>query len=151
MSTWTEKCGAAHPSWLRQVEATLHTLKIDDMATDVQIIEGKTARIGLFKGSLVAVSEEAEETDAPKTPEKMKPQHPPMQQPQEVQKKRRVMGTISTCEAVVPRPSPWLIYLNQPLQRKHPVQSFHRPWFFLVPGLEQLPELQGATVAKATN
>lgn len=81
-----EKRGST-PLWLRQVEATLHTLKIDDMATHVQIRDGKTVRIGLFKGEWMTFSEVAEETVAPKTTEKDAPQHPPMQQPQEEQKK----------------------------------------------------------------
>jgi hypothetical protein len=84
-----EKRGST-PLWLRQVEATRHTLKIDDRATDVQIMEGKTTRIGLFKGEWVTFSEVAEKTVVPKTPGKEAPQRPPMQQPQEEQKKEEL-------------------------------------------------------------
>ena len=63
---------------------TLHTLKIDDMATDVQIIEGITPRIGMFEMEWMTFSEVVEQTAAPEASEGPGPQHPPMQEPQEV-------------------------------------------------------------------
>jgi hypothetical protein len=59
-----EKVGTT-PLWLRQVEAGFHKLKVGGTEKDFRVSKGKTARIGLFKGSFVTFSETEEKKAAP--------------------------------------------------------------------------------------
>jgi hypothetical protein len=68
-----EKVGIT-PLWLRQVEAGPHKLKIKEAEKDVRVEKGKTARIGLFKGSFVTFSEVKEEKAAAEPPKEEPPQ-----------------------------------------------------------------------------
>jgi hypothetical protein len=77
-----EKVGTT-PLRLRQVETGSHKLKIEEVEKDIRVSEGKTARIGLFKGSLVTFSEVEDQKAAPEPLKEAERQRPPMARPPE--------------------------------------------------------------------
>jgi hypothetical protein len=68
-----EKVGTT-PLWLRHVVTGPHKLKIEEAEKDVHVEKGKTARIGLFKGSFVTFSAVKEEKAASEAPKEAPPQ-----------------------------------------------------------------------------
>jgi hypothetical protein len=77
-----EKAGTT-PLWLRQVEAGPHKLKIGEVEKDIRVSGGKTARIGLFKGSFVTFSEVEEKKAAPEPVKEAERRRPPVAPPPE--------------------------------------------------------------------
>ena len=74
-----EKVGTT-PLRLREVQTGLHKLRIKDTEKDVHVSKGRTARIGLFKGSFVTFSEVEEKKAAPERLKEAERQRPTMAQ-----------------------------------------------------------------------
>ena len=60
------------PIWSRGLNAGIHSLRIKDSKSDIYVVEGKTLKVSLFKGSFITVLEEEKKLEKKPEPEQKK-------------------------------------------------------------------------------